>query len=114
MVSACAGLVTVDERSDVIRLVHSTTQEYLERTLTEWSPTAQKDIATTCVTYLSFNAFEAGFCSTDTEFEKRLRSYPLYDYAARNWGHHARPDSTEMVYLIVDLTESDAKTSAAS
>jgi hypothetical protein len=28
MVSMCAGLVTVDEESKIIRLVHYTTQEY--------------------------------------------------------------------------------------
>jgi len=32
MVSACAGLVTIDEESNIIRLVHYTTQEYLDRT----------------------------------------------------------------------------------
>lgn len=31
IVSVCAGLVTVDEESDIIRLVHYTTQEYFER-----------------------------------------------------------------------------------
>ena len=36
MVSVCAGLVTVDEKSDIIRLVHYTTQEYFERTWTSW------------------------------------------------------------------------------
>jgi hypothetical protein len=30
MVSVCAGLVTVDEDSNIIRLVHYTTQEYFE------------------------------------------------------------------------------------
>jgi len=34
MVSVCAGLVTVDEESDIMRLVHYTTQEYFERTQT--------------------------------------------------------------------------------
>ena len=28
MVSVCAGLVTIDEESDIIRLVHYTTQDY--------------------------------------------------------------------------------------
>lgn len=32
MVSVCAGLVTIDEESKIIRLVHCTTQEYFERT----------------------------------------------------------------------------------
>jgi hypothetical protein len=30
MVSVCAGLVTVDEESSIIRLVHYTTQEYFD------------------------------------------------------------------------------------
>jgi hypothetical protein len=32
MVSVCAGLVTVDKKSGIIRLVHYTTQDYFERT----------------------------------------------------------------------------------
>lgn len=32
IVSACAGLVTVDKESSIIRLVHYTTQEYFEKT----------------------------------------------------------------------------------
>ena len=89
MVSVCAGLVTVDEESDVIRLVHYTTQEYLERTLTSWCPNAHADITKICVSYLSFDAFTSGFCQTDKKFETKLQSYVLYDYAARNWGCHA-------------------------
>jgi hypothetical protein len=71
VLSVCAGLVTVDEQSDVIRLVHYTTQEYFERTWNFWFPNAQKDIATVCVTYLSFDAF-TGFCLSDADFEIRL------------------------------------------
>jgi hypothetical protein len=52
MVSRCAGLVTVDEESDIVRLVHYTTQEYFERTWISWFPNAQREIATICVTYL--------------------------------------------------------------
>lgn len=96
MVSVCAGLVTVDEASGIIRLVHYTTQEYFEQKQISWFPDAQKDIATTCVSYLSFNTFEIGFCPTYKEFEARLRLNPLYGYAARNWGHHARAASAEV------------------
>ena len=38
MVSVCAGLVTVDEESNIIHLVHYTTQEYFERTQKKWFP----------------------------------------------------------------------------
>lgn len=31
IVSVCAGLVTIDEQSDIVRLVHYTIQEYFDR-----------------------------------------------------------------------------------
>jgi hypothetical protein len=89
IVSICAGLVTVDEESGIVRLVHYTTQAYFERTRRHWFPNGERDIAITCVTYLSFDKFGSGFSQTDAEFEERLRSSLLYDYAARNWGRHA-------------------------
>jgi hypothetical protein len=61
--SVCAGLVTVDEESDVIRLVHYTTQEYFERTWMSWFPNAHVDITKICVTYLSFEVFDSGMHS---------------------------------------------------
>ena len=114
LVSVCAGLVTVDEESNIIRLVHYTTQEYFGRTWTSWFPCAQTDIAKTCVTYLSFDKFETGFCPTDEEFEARLQSNALYDYAARNWGHHTCVASTEVVQLILNFLENEAKVSGSS
>ncbi|KAI9771508.1 MAG: hypothetical protein M1840_002128 [Geoglossum simile] len=81
MVSVCAGLVTVDKESNIIRLVHYTTQEYFERTWTTWFPDPQTAITKICVTYLSFDTFETGFCPTGGEFRARLELNPLYDYA---------------------------------
>jgi hypothetical protein len=101
--SICAGLVTIDTQSDVVRLVHNTTQEYFKRTQKDWFRNAESEIATICITYLSFSAFESGFCQTDSEFEERLQSNPLYDYAAHNWGYHARAASTDMEQLILHL-----------
>jgi hypothetical protein len=73
MVSVCAGLVTVDQESGIIRLVHYTTQEYFERTREKWFRNADIDITAICVTYLSFRVFDSGFCQTDAEFEERLQ-----------------------------------------
>ena len=77
IVSVCAGLVTIDEESNIIRLVHYTTQEYFERTQKRWFLDAETKITETCVTYLSFNIFNTGFCATDEQFETRLRENPL-------------------------------------
>ena len=79
IVSACAGLVTVDEDSGIIRLVHYTTQEYFERTQTRWFPEAETEIATVCVAYLSFDVFKSGFCCTQGRLNERLRTNALYD-----------------------------------
>ncbi|KFZ20148.1 hypothetical protein V501_00284 [Pseudogymnoascus sp. VKM F-4519 (FW-2642)] len=112
MVSVCAGLVTVDGESGIIRLVHYTAQDYFERTQKCWFPEAETDIANTCVTYLSFDSFKSGLCPTDEEFEARLRENAIYDYAARNWGHHARkaPLTSQ---VIMKFLESDSKVEAS-
>ncbi|RYP31088.1 hypothetical protein DL767_005932 [Monosporascus sp. MG133] len=94
MISVCAGLVTIDKETGIIRLVHYTTQEYFERTQSKWFPDAQTNITAICTTYLSFQPFQSGFAQTDVVFEDRLESNPFYDYAGHNWGHHARLAST--------------------
>ncbi len=84
MITVCARLVTVDEESGIIRLVHYTAQEYFEQTQGSWFLDAESEITETCVAYLSFDIFEGGFCQTDDEFEERLHSNHLFDYAAGN------------------------------
>ncbi|KAH8816143.1 hypothetical protein F5884DRAFT_841856 [Xylogone sp. PMI_703] len=113
MVSVCAGLVTVDDKSHIIRLVHYTTQEYFERMQNHWFPNAQANITTICVTYLSFGAFENGTCSTTYEFEERLRSNKLYNYAARNWGSHACKVSRQS-QEVMKFLKSDVKVAASA
>ncbi|OAP55828.1 hypothetical protein AYL99_09980 [Fonsecaea erecta] len=112
MVSVCAGLVTVDEQSSVIRLVHYTAQEFFVRTQGRWFENAETNIADICVAYLSFDTFASGFCQSDDDFETRLQSNPLFDYAARNWGHHVR-DSTDRCPN-TEFLENEAKVSASS
>ncbi|GAA91491.1 ankyrin repeat-containing protein [Aspergillus luchuensis IFO 4308] len=53
MVAVCAGLVTIDEKCRIIRLVHHTAQEYFERSQTKWFPRAHYEMARVCVAYLS-------------------------------------------------------------
>ncbi|KAJ4860563.1 ankyrin repeats (3 copies) domain-containing protein [Trichoderma breve] len=90
--SICAGLVTTDEESGIIRLVHYTTQEFFQKTQGKWFPDAEAYISKICIAYLSLNTFSFGH--TRDELEERMESYPLYFYAANNWGHHARETPT--------------------
>jgi len=113
MVSSCAGLVTVEEQSDIIRLVHYTTQEYFKRTQDHWFPNAETAITEVCITYLSFDSFANGRCESTDEYEERLRLNPFYAYAAIYWGHHARHTST-LDQEILDFLQCKAKVEAAS
>ncbi|KAJ6521585.1 hypothetical protein B0H19DRAFT_973913, partial [Mycena capillaripes] len=57
MLSVCAGLVILDEQSDVVRLVHYTTQEYFDSIQQYQFPDAQTEITRTLLTLLAFDVF---------------------------------------------------------
>ncbi|KAJ6211831.1 ankyrin repeat-containing domain protein [Bipolaris maydis] len=96
VVTACAGLVTVNEESDTVGLAHYTTQEYLERTQQRWFPDAQALITDSCLSYLYF--LSSGDCWT-VGLDTMWQSSDWCVYSAKNWGYHARqvPASHERV-----------------
>lgn len=114
IIRACAPLVTIDEESSFTRLIHYALQEFFEQPGTFWFPDAHAAIARTCITYLSFQAFDTGYCHSDEELERRLKSYTLYDYAASNWGHHAREASPLCRPEVMDFLQCEAKVEASS
>ena len=116
----CAGLVIIDEETQIIRLVHYTTQEYFRRNGGKHLASAQQDLAISCLTYLLYEKFGAGWVvgevgqeadlegdededayenededeDEDENFsnsvEARVQNYPFLEYAARYWATHAR------------------------
>lgn len=111
--SVCAGLVLVDEKSIIIRLVHYTTQEYFDTKQESLFHDEEVSLAMACVTYLSFNTFESGVCSGTYGLMRRLRQNPFYEYAAKNWGRHVRDVAIEKHELIIDFLMDNAKSSSA-
>ena len=90
-ISLCAGLIGVDRESGIVRLVHETTQEYFQQNLKSWNPSAEEEIALSCLTYISFAALRHGMPEGNSE-RRRLRiGYPFLSYAARFWGDHVSP-----------------------
>lgn len=91
IISACAGLVTRDAESNIVRLVHATTQEYLQSKQHVYFPTAEMDIASACATYFCFGGLS-------WQYSVRIGARPKegtepYDaflpYVANNWHRHA-------------------------
>ncbi|KAI9683378.1 MAG: hypothetical protein M1829_005450 [Trizodia sp. TS-e1964] len=93
-ISVCAGLVTLDEESREIRLVHYTTQEYFERVRSQIFSDALEFITIDCLTYLNFEIFSSRRHRSIQSIPEKSQ-YPLYDYAAKNWGFHAKEHESE-------------------
>ena len=114
IVNVCAGLIRIEE-SNIIRLVHYTTQEYFEQSGSDHIPHAQRNTGVTCLKYLSLGVFSEGYCHTDKLYEHRLKENPLLDYAARNWGNHIREENGQDVQdLSAQFLLDDSKVSCAS
>ncbi|MCJ1263487.1 hypothetical protein MMC22_003357 [Lobaria immixta] len=82
LVSVCVGLVAIDQETNIIRLVHYTTQEYFRRICMQRFPDARKTIAVACLTYLSFDVFakeDRLEYDQQQHFESRLQQTPFLD-----------------------------------
>ncbi|KAJ7444224.1 ankyrin repeat domain-containing protein [Mycena latifolia] len=80
ILSACAGLMTVDDTVSVVRLIHYTTQDYLDSIQSWHFPLAHTTIVSTCLTYLSFPEFEV--LPEDMEQQDNmLVTHPFLKYA---------------------------------
>ncbi|KAN0073570.1 hypothetical protein V8E54_008790, partial [Elaphomyces granulatus] len=112
MVSSCAGLITVD--SNIVRLVHYTTQEYFQRRGLKSFEYVQRDIiATSCLTYLSYDLF-AEDCLTWWDLKSRLQQNAFLKYAAQNWAYHIQDTQQSVGDLALKLLMDDGKASASS
>ena len=97
LVAVCAGIVAVDGKSGVIRLVHHTTQEYLDHIRQERFPTAHIEIARTCLTYLSLDEIGTDPLHDSLGFSTQLKILPFLEYAYYFWGFHSRLVANEEV-----------------
>ena len=71
IVGFCAGLVIIDEETQIIRLVHYTTQEYFRRNGDKILTSAQQDIAISCLTCLLYEEYRDGWV-VEVEKEKNI------------------------------------------
>ncbi|KAJ7087125.1 hypothetical protein C8R44DRAFT_650220, partial [Mycena epipterygia] len=57
ILSVCAGLIVVDKEASVVRLIHYTTQGYLDIFQKDRFSNAHTEIVSRCLTLLSFKEF---------------------------------------------------------
>jgi ankyrin repeat protein len=116
IINACAGLIKVNEKTQIIGLVHYTTQEYFDQHGSLHFPNAQEDIAITCVKYLDLGTFSSGRCLTSKELDRRLNENPLLQYASRHFCDHIRVgmDSESVLKRQVQFFLNESRISCAS
>jgi ankyrin repeat protein len=115
LISLCCGLVTLDEKSAAARLVHYTTQSYLEEYQSSWAPTAHRILTRDCVTHLMYDIPKPGGPLAESRLSHahylpppntslRSNEMPtsnnlmrgLYDYSACFWAYHYEMAESEV------------------
>lgn len=105
----CGSLIRYDNVEVV--LAHNSVRDYLTSTRASRSTplyhltqdSANNELAKLCLTYLLLDDFRTGPCRDHEQMLERLRSYPLLQYSAQNWAHHAA-NSLERDPELLDLT----------
>lgn len=77
VLKSCAGLVTVDHESDCVRLVHNSTQEYMDRNRVSKFPDALKYVEAVCLVYYNVKS-------------KSNPGGPFYEYSEDNRWYHGK------------------------
>ncbi|KAF7343797.1 NACHT and ankyrin domain protein [Mycena sanguinolenta] len=94
ILSLCAGLVMVDEKLKVVRLVHYTTQEYLDKIQAEKFPNAQTKIAHTLLTFLTFDGYPVSTWPLDN-------LPPLVEYSQYCLAHAAESPDDQLREILL-------------
>ncbi|KAH6909889.1 hypothetical protein BKA70DRAFT_178830 [Coprinopsis sp. MPI-PUGE-AT-0042] len=90
LVAFCRGLVTFEEESRLVRLVHYTAKDTLQELLHNSFPYPHAHLAAVCMTHLTGCGFQNTSIGTQEEFNSALEADPLLAYAANAWAVHAR------------------------
>ena len=108
MVECCLGLVTVDRKSSIVRLVHHTLQEFFVDQREKIFPLGEDKIAEVCITYLFFDDLSRGCCNDEAEIKRLMKRFPLLRYASSYYGYHVRSSAvgSEIFGLALKLIHS--------
>ncbi|KAJ7284170.1 ankyrin repeat-containing domain protein [Mycena rebaudengoi] len=88
IVSVCGGLMVIDLADGHVRLIHYTTQGYLDSVQATKFPWAQTEITQACLTYLSFETFQDLPKALNVAYSL-LDRHALLEYAFRHFFTHA-------------------------
>ncbi|KAH6909839.1 hypothetical protein BKA70DRAFT_1148398, partial [Coprinopsis sp. MPI-PUGE-AT-0042] len=88
LIAFCRGLVMFEEESRLVRLIHYTAKETLQRLLSDSFPHPHAHLATICITHLTGCGFQNTTIRSEDEFTAALKADPLLAYASGAWATH--------------------------
>ncbi|KAH7150354.1 ankyrin repeat-containing domain protein [Dactylonectria estremocensis] len=103
----CVGLVIKEASDDSLGMVHTTAYEFFHG---RCQPSIRRDMAATCLTYLTLPPFTLGPCKTLEEISLRKQQRPFMLYAAKFWGDYVDQNDVEhdldaLIDLLVNSPE---------
>ncbi|THW80736.1 hypothetical protein D6D17_09829, partial [Aureobasidium pullulans] len=140
IIRSCAGLIVLDDSSNMVNMFHKSLHDYLVEYHTDWIPNGDEIFGKTCISYLSLDNFADGPCpevdseqngnskafvrygvrskllaqDRTTPLGKRLVKYPFYQYAAEHWPKHIRGTDSETADVVLRFMADGKKVSASS
>ncbi|KAB8364846.1 hypothetical protein FH972_024709 [Carpinus fangiana] len=99
ILSVCAGLVVVDQESNIIGLVHFTTQEYFQRTGKRWFPDAELLIARSSTAYLMLHNVAQEVMRYKSELETRRNRFDQLQAEVIDFLKHNSAVASANVYV---------------
>ena len=90
LIDVCGGLVIIDDESQVVRLVHYTTEEFFKSSQGTIFPDAHMQISKICLAYLSFDVLTEDTWTILSKHPQDKYDLRFCDYAANFWGDHLR------------------------
>ncbi|KAH6877440.1 ankyrin repeat-containing domain protein [Coprinopsis sp. MPI-PUGE-AT-0042] len=90
LITLCRGLITLEEESKLVRLVHYTAKDTLQGLLRHSFPHPHSHLATVCMTHLTHCGFQNTTVHSEAEFVAVRQADPLLAYASDSWAVHAR------------------------
>ncbi|KAH6903989.1 hypothetical protein BKA70DRAFT_1566309 [Coprinopsis sp. MPI-PUGE-AT-0042] len=120
LLSACCGLVSIDEKTRLVRLIHYTTRDAILPRILELYPIPHATLAHVCIAQITASGFqiynlEAGILAR-TGFKTPPRDDTLRSYAHQSWGYHTRqcdcytPIMIAATELVLNCTEFPLRT----
>ena len=94
IIDVCESLVVHDPASRQVRFTHYTLHEFLQQS-EDILVLSVPDLATICLTYLTFNVFEEGPCATKEQLERRMESHKFSRFAERLWSVYTQGQGEE-------------------